>query len=576
MSKLVWIHKFNNNELGISETDGTSRGPFCLVPVDARSIFPTLSEINNFRKEVKIYINRIFRREVNFSKPPSKTEYRLSLPQEIQRDDNNVNLIDGNSVAAIYQYEDGINIDINNNQLNLNDFLEEFRVRRRANNLIAEFVVDETVNADVNPHYGSEAVRLSKPFLLLAGISGTGKTRFVREQAKASGSLSETYCLTSVRPDWHEPSDLLGYISYLSGSTKYITTDVLNFIVKAWKGLIDSNVSLQVENVGGDGNRLIVSGDSEQLSQVKPFWLCLDEMNLAPVEQYFADYLSVLETREWQWNEGVFKYSTDPLLKASIFSQVENKDSLRIQLGLAEPQYDEVWNLFLIHGLGIPFNLLVAGTVNMDETTHGFSRKVIDRALSFDFGDFFPTDYKDYFESSTQNKTLSYPILSSVKVSDLPVIDTNGEKTIGFLGAVNQVLDKTAFKLAYRALNELLLAVVSQSPTTDDDLIAVWDDFLMCKVLPRIEGDSDKLMNGHPDSSLLQQLLSVVQAEFLNLVQTDSETGSEREVVIQRPDLYRVLRNQENAQILVNVRSLEKLEWMRKRLENSGFTSFWP
>ncbi len=46
---------------------------------------------------------------------------------------------------------------------------------------------------------------INKPFLLLAGISGTGKTRFVREQAKTSGRFSETYCLTSVRPDWHEP-----------------------------------------------------------------------------------------------------------------------------------------------------------------------------------------------------------------------------------------------------------------------------------------------------------------------------------------------------------------------------------
>ena len=78
----------------------------------------------------------------------------------------------------------------------------------------------------------SNAQVLSKPFLLLAGISGTGKTRFVREQAKTSKQFSETYCLTSVRPDWHEPSDLLGYISRLTqdGNAEYITTDVLDFI----------------------------------------------------------------------------------------------------------------------------------------------------------------------------------------------------------------------------------------------------------------------------------------------------------------------------------------------------------
>ena len=80
---------------------------------------------------------------------------------------------------------------------------------------------------------------LSKPFLLLAGISGTGKTRFVREQAKTSKQFAETYCLTSVRPDWHEPSDLLGYISRLNGAAEYITTDVLQFIAKTWRAIAE-------------------------------------------------------------------------------------------------------------------------------------------------------------------------------------------------------------------------------------------------------------------------------------------------------------------------------------------------
>lgn len=576
MSKLVWIHKFNNNELGISETGGTGRGSFCFVPVDARGIFPELSEINSFKVNVKLYVNRVFRAEVDYSKPPSHADYRLKLPRGIQNDTEGNPQFNNDSIVAIYQYNDGINFDLNNNQLDLDDFLTEFRSKRGPNNAFASFVVDETIDVDIGSYDQDKNVRLSKPFLLLAGISGTGKTRFVREQAKVSGSLSETYSLISVRPDWHEPSDLLGYISHLSGSTKYITTDVLNFIVKAWKRIIDSDLILHVENIDGYGDRFIVSGNHEQLSQVPPFWLCLDEMNLAPVEQYFADYLSVLETREWIWNEGEFKYTTDPLLKASILNQVENKECLREQLGLAEPKYDEAWNLFLVHGLGIPFNLIVAGTVNMDETTHGFSRKVIDRALSFDFGEFFPADYNHYFESSTQNKTLSYPIFSYVKISDLPEIDASGEKSIGFLKLINQVLDKTPFKLAYRALNELLLAVVSQKPTTDADLIAVWDDFLMCKVLPRIEGDNDKLMNDRSHESLLQQLCDLIQGELLKLAPASHISNEDGSVIIQRVDLYRQLVSGENLQLLVKSRSLEKLRWMQNRLEKFGFTSFWP
>lgn len=61
------------------------------------------------------------------------------------------------------------------------------------------------------------------------------------------------------------------------------------------------------------------------------------------------------------------------------------------------------------------------------------------------------------------------------------------------LSAVNAVLKNTPFELAFRALNELLLAVASSQPQDDLALKAVWDDFMMCKVLPRIEGDTDKL-----------------------------------------------------------------------------------
>lgn len=572
MSKLVWIHKFNNNELGISEVGGTGRGSFCLVPVEAREIFPVLSEDNGFRQTVRLYVNRTYKADVNLGKPASKNEYRLSLPKDIQFDENGKNIITPFSVAAIYGHEDGVNIDVNNDNLNLKEFLDTYKTSKGLNNTIVDLVPDNEILATEVASGSAGRARLSKPFLLLAGISGTGKTRFVREQAKASGSLSETYCLTSVRPDWHEPSDLLGYISRLSGKAEYITTDVLNFIAKAWKALIDSGLKLSVETGEGYGERLCVCGNYSQLESIPPFWLCLDEMNLAPVEQYFADYLSVLETREWHWNGETFNYLTDPLLKPSIFNQIQNNAELRQQLGFEGSQYDEVWEAFSKFGLGIPFNLLVAGTVNMDETTHGFSRKVIDRALSFDFGEFFPNIFHEYFQSNIKNKTLSYPIWSYVNLSALPEIDQDGTKTVTFLDAVNKLLDNTPFKLAYRALNELLLAVVSQSPTSDKDLLAVWDDFLMCKVLPRIEGDGDKLVNTHSGDSLLKQLVILLEQEFSKF--EDSSVSDTQN--IDRPDLLREFREGVNDIINVRCRSLAKLKWMQTRLENSGFTSFWP
>ncbi|HUM99774.1 MAG TPA: restriction endonuclease [Halothiobacillus sp.] len=418
----------------------------------------------------------------------------------------------------------------------------------------------------------ANVIYLPKPFLLLAGISGTGKTRFVREQAKASQQLNETYCLTSVRPDWHEPSDLLGYISRLSrgGQAEYITTDVLQFIAKAWRGIADKGLTIEVQNSSAEGARLVVVGDRAALNAVLPYWLCLDEMNLAPVEQYFADYLSVLETREWHWDGDAFIYYCDALLKPATINAVGSTDQLKADLGFELPKYDGLWQLICDYGLAIPFNLMVAGTVNMDETTHGFSRKVIDRALSFDFGAFFPNDFDEFFVPTSVNKPLSYPICSQARAVDLThTCDAGGVKTRAFLAAVNTVLKNTPFELAYRALNELLLAVVSSQPQDEPTLYAVWDDFLMCKVLPRIEGDSDKLSTSAGGALLpeLQQVLGV----HLSLIWAG----------IQRPDLYReriIATDAAEANKIIRIacRSKAKLEWMQQRLERATFTSFWP
>jgi hypothetical protein len=384
---------------------------------------------------------------------------------------------------------------------------------------------------------------LPKPFLLLAGISGTGKSRFVRQQAKQD----RNFCLIAVRPDWHEPSDLLGYISRIGGDGKarYVVTDLLKFMVNAWLDAMES------------------ANDSaitlKPIETLTPFWLCLDEMNLAPVEQYFADYLAIIETREWSNGE----YSCHTLLKKASLDQVEDKPLLRDNLGLNASQYDGLWAYFCANGIALPPNLIVAGTVNMDETTHGFSRKVIDRAFTIDFGVFYPNDFDAYFSPKTQAKTLSFPLLSKVTADDLSdcLADSDGSLSIGFLTAINKVLKDTPFELAYRALNELLLAVVSFAPQDARQLQAVWDDFLMSKLLPRIDGDGEKL-KANENGSLLTQLSALLETQLSAIWAAN------------RPDLLR--ENLDGSACEVDCRSKAKLAWMQDRLANNGFTSFWP
>lgn len=191
----------------------------------------------------------------------------------------------------------------------------------------------------------------TKPFMLLAGISGTGKSRIVKELAFMTCPNKEgynndkttpgNYCLIEVKPNWHDSSELLGYYNALDG--KYELTPFIRFAYRA----------LQRADI--------------------PFFVCLDEMNLAPVEQYFAEYLSVLETRTKDGEEII----SAKLIKKEAFNGIDVAQKYKDD-DIAIAQYLQE------NGLPLPSNLYIIGTVNMDDTTHQFSRKVIDRAFTIE------------------------------------------------------------------------------------------------------------------------------------------------------------------------------------------------
>ncbi|MBM75294.1 MAG: restriction endonuclease [Proteobacteria bacterium] len=442
---------------------------------------------------------------------------------------------------------------------------------------------------------------LYKPLLILSGISGTGKTRFVREQAKNS-SIEDTYKLIPVRPDWHEPSDLLGYVSRLSKNNKpkYVISEVLQFIVKAWVEIFEYS------SPGVNPLHL------DNIENVRPYWLCLDEMNLAPIEQYFADYLSVLETRQWSPRnpserpqvvvlDDDWTYSCDPLISLQMWNTEDPAqdgkhilDELRKDLGLNEDKFERLWNHFKQFGISIPFNLIVVGTVNMDDTTHGFSRKVLDRAVVMDFLEFFPTNFDTFFGGAKQFQPLTYPTMSNAQLHEeaFEVIPKDSEgntedndgsnqcidvkkSSIEFLQMINKILIGTPFELSYRAMNELLLAVLLLKPQTEQGLYAVWDDFLMQKVLPRIEGDGQKLLIVPEGFSLLDD--SDEQNNSSNNILEEIEKCLKKRYSIeyskdkteQREDFYRITGK------LIPWWSPQKIKAMTYRLAKSRFTSFW-
>jgi len=200
----------------------------------------------------------------------------------------------------------------------------------------------------------------SKPFLILAGISGTGKSKLARLFAEAIGCNTKNgrFMLVPVRPDWSDSTELLGYKDM---HNKFHPGVLTNFIKRA---INDIN---------------------------RPYFFVLDEMNLARVEYYFSDILSIIESRKKDGDRIV----TDPLLNKEL---------------LDEDSFHEYGNLY------IPENLYFIGTVNMDETTFPFSKKVLDRANVIEFSDvnldYFVGDIEEITEKVLNNSFLKSEFLT--------------------------------------------------------------------------------------------------------------------------------------------------------------------
>lgn len=367
----------------------------------------------------------------------------------------------------------------------------------------------------------------TKPFLLLAGISGTGKSQKVQELAfmscpeelrDSSSTTPGNYKLVEVKPNWHDSTELLGYYSALSG--KYELTDFIRFTYKAIK------------------------------NKEYPFFLCLDEMNLAPVEQYFAEFLSVLETRKKVDGE----IRTEPLLGKEKFSNcqlttqnlinkpgyVTEEDEYQ-EVDLYSEEDKEIICFLKENGLHLPENLFVIGTVNMDDTTHQFSRKVIDRAFTIEMNGgrmaemFLPKSKKllqyreDYVKLNSFKSEFvrAYEVLEdsrfakySGKISSMvPELlgDPNGKVNEA---SINGILNSTPFRVSYRVQNELVLylSVLIENADFPEEIDSLIIEatlaILLEKILPRVQGEQKQLETKGGQSNILKDLRSFIEEKF--------------------------------------------------------------
>ena len=418
----------------------------------------------------------------------------------------------------------------------------------------------------------------SKPFLLLAGISGTGKSRIVREFAFKScpeylqdkdGTTPGNYCMIEVKPNWHDSTELLGYYSRLGSKPGYQFTKFVKFLVKA---KMHPNV---------------------------PFFVCLDEMNLAPVEQYFAEILSILETRKVVIGEdGNKTIKTEAIIDAEHFKALgkiggfaPNFTDRDIYMKLydidTESNIDEAVGKrtdLKTEGLTLPDNVVIIGTVNMDDTTHQFSRKVIDRAMTIEmnggnlrtmFGGSKNLEYlPDEKQKEWQNAFIRrYVTADEVLEAHSDVAKELVEKLPAQLEEINKALKGTPFEVSYRVLNELTIMVgvmLDEGKELDDAIAQSVNNILLMKILPRIEGDAEmfalsreyKTKVGVTYDNRLEWLKNIAPDIKDPLTDAESDNNDTEEKA------EAVKEHQPTAK--------DKIQEMIDRLNNQEFTRFWP
>lgn len=335
----------------------------------------------------------------------------------------------------------------------------------------------------------------SKPFVILAGTSGTGKTKLVKLFADSIGAK---YKLVPVRPDWSDSSDLFGHLD-LNG--RFIEGALTRFIKDA----------------------------SEQTD--KPYILCLDEMNLARVEYYFSDFLSIIETRRFE--DGII--ISDPLVNENVY-------------GVSEAYHE-------FGELRFPENLYIVGTVNMDETTFPFSRKVLDRAntIEFSYVELVPSEISQEEISALtkiRNDFLKSEYLQLSHCDDKDYVI----KICTELQKINEILKIAEAHVGYRIRDEICFYMLNNKK---NDLLPeneALDYEILQKILPRIQGSNSTLKD------MLIELFKYCAGDYTGL------SGS---------DTYEQMQNYINNNQCRYRTSACKIAFMVRRFEEDGFTSYW-
>jgi len=354
----------------------------------------------------------------------------------------------------------------------------------------------------------------TKGFVILSGLTGTGKTKLAQlfaellcpncfkkksREENTQNSQDEqntqvaqnsyenlnqskcTHLFLPVRPDWRDSKALLGYYNPLT--EKYEKTPLLDFILDAINNYNDA-----INNKKDD---------------VNPYFIILDEMNLSHVEYYFADFLSVLEPGrdENYWTKETIKLHNIDKNESESIDRKEDTGKKEETIPIPKE-------------IKLPPNLYIIGSVNIDETTYMFSPKVLDRAFTIEFRE---VNFEKYLEGLKKGNDISKDKLEELRNALLEDLSNGGKfctaiadkdevkSAINELSKaikdelinLNQILEPHDLHFGYRVLDEIALFIkyAIHAPDIVGKLSPVdaLDFAVLMKVSPKFHGPRQKL-----------------------------------------------------------------------------------
>ena len=374
----------------------------------------------------------------------------------------------------------------------------------------------------------------TKPFVICSGLSGSGKTKLAQAFLQWICENEKQYKIIPVGADWTNREPLLGYPNGLDPKS-YVTPDsgALQLILEA----------------------------SKEENQKKPYFMILDEMNLSHVERYFADFLSIMESKE----------------KLKLYSGEK-----RYTQYTKDNEFDEEY--FVPYEIEWPKNLFIIGTVNIDETTYMFSPKVLDRANVIEFR-ITPSEMQSFF---TDRKELNmkelfldkdkskggagqsmgenfFKLAEEKTITKIPEIEGDDNVLNKFFSELQIVGSEFGYRSATEI--ELLITKLGYNGFVDKQNQSLnnntkIDIAIMQKLLPKLHGSRKKLVGP------LETLAGFCLVR-INGSQPDDQNKTKT--------LYQQFISEKRESTKWGVKysiSFEKIERMLKNVIENGFTSY--